>query len=341
MTLVEVDTVPAFTVNEPFVWPASTVYEETGKAAALLLDKLTGDSFLRINSFNASHIAADYADGQAPKVKIGGLALANFYSRIILQSNGKLNLKDVATNPQEQATSLTRVNPESGVATPVATPAPTPTPASGQASTAAPKAVARKPVPKPLPAEIAIGGITLQAGHVNYTDNFIKPHYTADLTDIGGKIGAFGTSSSTPASVLLQGQVNSSAPLAISGSMNPLTPLASVDIAAKANAIELPGLSTYSTKYTGFPIVKGSLTMDVHYVLQNQKLTANNHIYLDQLTFGDKVESKDAINLPIRLAVAVLKDSRGAIDLNIPVSGSLNDPEFSIGGVIWHVVKNP
>jgi hypothetical protein len=134
-------------------------------------------------------------------------------------------------------------------------------------------------------------------------------------------------------------QVNN-APLDIKGSVNPLTPMAYVNIGAKANGIELPSLSPYSTKYTGYPIVKGALTVDVHYLLENQKLTATNHIVLDQLIFGDKVESKDAINLPIRLAVALLKDSRGVIDVTIPVSGSLNDPQFSIGGAVWGVIKN-
>ncbi|HLW69668.1 MAG TPA: DUF748 domain-containing protein [Candidatus Binataceae bacterium] len=300
-----------------------------------LLDKLTRENFASWNSFSASHIAAEYG-GDKPRIRIGGLALSKFYSRIILNSNGQLNLKDIVSSPQEAPKSLTRVSnavPASPSPTPTPTPASAPTPGGGQAATP-------PPAPKPLPAEIAIGGITLQSGHVNYTDNFIQPHYTADLTAIGGKIGALSTSSKEPADVLLNGLVNGSAPLNIKGSVNPLTPLAYVNLGAKADAIELPGLSPYSTKYTGYPIVKGTLTVDVHYLLQDQNLTATNHIFIDQLTFGDKVASKDAINLPVRLAVALLKDSSGAIDLTIPVSGSLNDPQFSIGGVIWQVIKN-
>lgn len=292
-----------------------------------LLDKLTRDKFMTWSSFNASHIVAEYG-GEKPKVRIGGLALTNFYSRVILNSNGRLNLKDITSGPQQAPTSLTRAN--ATAPSPVPTPAPTPSPAN---------AAVPPPAPKPVDADIAIGGITLQGGHVNYTDNFIQPHYSADLTDIVGTIGAFGTSSTTPADVLVDAQVNGS-PLNIKGSVNPLTPLAYVNIGAKADSIELSGLSPYSTKYTGYPIVKGSLTVDVHYLLQDQNLTATNHIVIDQFTFGDKVESKDAINLPIRLAVALLKDSRGVIDLTIPVSGSLNNPQFSIGGVIWGVIKN-
>jgi hypothetical protein len=116
--------------------------------------------------------------------------------------------------------------------------------------------------------------------------------------------------------------------------------MAFVDIAAKADGIELPGLSPYSAKYTGYPIIKGTLTVDVHYLLDNQKLTANNHIYLDQLTFGDHIADPNAANLPVRLAVKLLSDSRGVIDLNIPISGSLNDPQFSIGAVVWTAFKN-
>jgi len=294
-----------------------------------IIDKLTGDSFLRWNSLSANRIAANYGEGR-PKVRIGGLALANFYARVILNSNGTLNLKDITSNPNAAPKSLTRPG-VAGPAVPAApTTAPTPAPPSNAASAS----------PQPLPADIELGGITLAGGHINYSDNFIQPHYSADLTDVGGKIGAFGTSSTKPADVLLEGQVNRSAPLKISGSVNPLSPLAYVDIAAKADGIELPGLSAYSARYTGYPIVKGTLTVDVHYLLDNQKLTATNHIVIDQFTFGDKVESKDALNLPVRLAIALLKDSRGVIDLTIPVSGSLSDPQFSIGGVIWGVLKN-
>lgn len=288
-----------------------------------LIDKLTRDSFLRWSSFSAQRIAADYGEGE-PQIRIGGLALANFYARIILNSNGTLNLKNITSNPHEAPKSLTRPS-NAGPPLP-ATPAPTP-------------AAAPAP-PPPLPATIAIGGITLQGGQINYTDNFIQPHYSADLTDIGGQIGAFGTSSTQPADVLLEGRVEGSAPLKISGAVNPLVPLAYVDLAAKADGIELPGLTAYSAKYTGYPIVKGTLTVDVHYLLDQQKLTATNHIVIDQFTFGDQVASKNAINLPVRLAVALLKDARGVIDLNIPVSGSLNDPQFSIGGVIWQVIRN-
>jgi hypothetical protein len=116
--------------------------------------------------------------------------------------------------------------------------------------------------------------------------------------------------------------------------------MATVDLKAKADGIELTGLTPYSAKYTGYPIVKGTLSLDVHYLLDQGNLSADNHIFLDQLTFGDHVSDPNAKNLPVRLAVAILKNSRGEIDLHIPVSGSLSDPQFSLSQVIWAAFEN-
>ena len=182
--------------------------------------------------------------------------------------------------------------------------------------------------------------MTLQGGHVNFTDNFIKPNYTADLSDITGTVGPFSTRATAPAAVALQGQVNGSAPIAINGAVNPLAPMAFVDLKAKAHGVELTGLTPYSAKYTGYPIVKGTLTVDVHYLLDQGQLTADNHLFIDQFTFGDRVESRDATTLPVRLAVALLKNARGEIAVDVPVTGSLSDPEFSLSGVILDAFLN-
>jgi uncharacterized protein involved in outer membrane biogenesis len=289
-----------------------------------LLDKLTLDNFAKWRSLSAKGINAEYGAG-VPKVQVTALSLSNFYSRIILNRNGKLNLTDITTSPQSAPTSLTLVQPTSPALSPTPTPAvSTSNPASGQ----------------PSPANIEIVKTILQGGKVNYTDNFIQPNYTANLTEIGGSIGAVGTASTQPAAVLLEGRIDGSAPLNINGSVNPLAPMAFVDLKAKADGIELTHLTPYSTKYTGYPIVEGTMTLDVHYLLEQQKLTADNHIFIARLTFGDHVDNASATNLPVRLAVAILKDSRGQIDVNIPIAGSLSDPQFSLGRIILQAVMN-
>jgi outer membrane protein OmpA-like peptidoglycan-associated protein len=286
-----------------------------------MLDRVTSESVLGWNSFGASRIDADIGSGP-PKVQIGMLALTDFDARLILKSDGSLNILDMMESPRFMPASLTPAQPASDDQTP--------------ATFSAPAAITARPID----AEIELGGMTLQGGHVHFTDNFIKPNYTADLFDIAGTVGPFGTSAAAPAAVALQGQVNGSAPIAINGAVNPLAPMAFVDLKAKADGVELTGLTPYSAKYTGYPIVKGTLTIDVHYLLDQGQLTADNHLFIDQFTFGDRVESEDATTLPVRLAVALLKNARGEIAVDVPVTGSLSDPQFSLSGVILDAFLN-
>lgn len=284
-------------------------------------DKLTDDDFV---TFRALEIGTlDYAQSAGPvQVKLGDIALSDFYARVIMNARGRLNLADVAGSKTAQPVSVTRVD-----STPIVVTAPPP---------AAPKQAS-----KPLAelASIQVGQITLSRGHFNYTDNFIKPNYTANVTQLSGKIGSFASADgSAAATVTLQGLLDDNAPVNIDGSINPLTPTAFVDIKGKASGVELTHLSAYSAKYTGYPIIKGRLNADVHYVLDHGKLNADNHLNIDQLTFGEVNEDPSASHLPVKLAVALLKDGNGVINVNVPVSGSLDDPQFSLGGVIWRAV---
>ena len=104
--------------------------------------------------------------------------------------------------------------------------------------------------------------------------------------------------------------------------------------------LELPPLSPYAIRYSGYGIERGKMSVDLAYLVQpDGRLTASNKIVLHQLAFGDKVEGSTA-SLPVKLAVALLADSHGVIDLDLPVSGSINDPQFSLGGLIWKVITN-
>jgi len=296
-------------------------------------DRLTNEPFVRWNTFKVGGI--DFATGKGPmKAHVESVGLSEFYARVILNSDGKLNLSDVARSPQEAAVSLTREKSEANEQPAAPTPSPTPAAPAASPTPSAPEQGASPP------ADIDVGGITFNGGHVVYTDDFIKPNYEADLTDLEGKVGQIGTTTTQPADVAVSGKVNGNAPVEISGKVNPLAPTAYVDIAAKASDIELQPLTPYSTRYTGYPITKGTLSVDVKYLLDQQNLTATNHIFIDQLTFGPRIESPTATSLPVALAVAILKNPKGEIDLNVPISGSLNNPQFSIGSVLWHALLN-
>src|SRR6185437_2238939 len=245
-----------------------------------VLDNVTNDDFLRWNSLAATGLDVRTGEG-APQVSVGGLALDNFYARVIINSNGRLNLQDVVASPQTAPVSVTQANnapAAPGATTPAAAnPATVGTVASGPAVAGSAAA----------PAVIHIGQIILARGNLNYTDNFIKPNYTANITQLAGKIGAFGTASDgPPAPLTLEGQLDDNAPVNIDGTINPLTPVTFLDVKGKADGVELTHLTPYSSKYTGYPIIKGRLTMDVHYALDQGKLNADNHIFLSQLTFG-------------------------------------------------------
>lgn len=291
-------------------------------------DKLTGDDFLRWRSLTASRLEAAVGT-DAPKVTIGSLVLTSFYARMIVNADGKLNLSDVVASPTSAPVSVTRA--EGSVPAPAA-------------SAPAPAAVAQVPAPSASsapPPDIHLGGITLVNGQLNYTDNFIKPNYTANLTRLTGKIGAFGTTpGDPPAEVAVQAALDDNSPVDISGTINPLQPVAFLDIKGKADEVELTRLAAYSRKYAGYPITAGKLNMDVHYQLDNRKLDADNHIFITQLTFGERDNSPGVKHLPVKLAVALLRDTEGNIDVNLPVSGSLDDPQFSVGGLVWRALGN-
>ncbi|WP_395062586.1 DUF748 domain-containing protein [Paraburkholderia silvatlantica] len=309
-----------------------------------MLDKATSGPFAGWRSLALTNLKANYDDARGTDVDASRVTFAGFYGRVLLDAQGKLNLKDVVAHQTGAAQSLTQdasARPgarEPVPLTPQAASAPVQT-ASAPTPAAAPATVVAAQPPK-HPVRLHFGELVLQDGRVNYTDNFIKPNYTADLVQIHGTVGAFGTQSTTPAPVDVSAKLSANGPLSIKGTVNPLIEKPSLDLTASAHDIELTNLTPYSAKYAGYPITKGKLNVDLHYQLANDQLTANNHLFIDQLTFGDHIDNDTATKLPVRLAISLLKNRKGEIDVNIPVSGSLSNPEFSLGGLIWKAVLN-
>nr|WP_315594591.1 DUF748 domain-containing protein [uncultured Cupriavidus sp.] len=292
------------------------------------VDRISGEDFLRWRALSVTGIDFNMDDAKGPmKVGVNNVGLSDFYARVILNANGRLNLQDVmaggaAKGEAAPSMSLTQASPASAPA----------------AKPAAPPAQAKEAAgPRP---QIRLGGVSINKGNINFSDFFVKPNYSANLTDMKGSVSKVSTGDPTPADLVLDGRLDDDAPVNISGKLNPLGEQLYLDIAAKAAGVELTRLTPYAAKYAGYPITKGKLTVDVAYKIENGKLDAKNHLYLDQLTFGEKTDSPDAVKLPVLLAVSLLKDRNGVIDINLPVSGSLSDPEFSVGGVILRVIVN-
>ncbi|TXG03935.1 DUF748 domain-containing protein [Burkholderia territorii] len=328
--------------------PRATYRGDVALVDVRMLDKATSDPFAGWRSLALSNLKVNY-DEKGTDVDAARVTFSNFYGRVLLDAQGRLNLKDVVAKETGPAQSLTRdasktepVPLSPGVTPPAAALAASAAAAQQASAPAAASAtVVVKAAPQPQnPVRMHFGQLVLQNGRVTYTDNFIKPNYTANLVAIKGTVGAFGTDSTTSAPVDVAANLAGNGPISIKGSVNPLIDKPALDLTATAHDIELTNLTPYSAKYAGYPITKGKLNVDLHYQLANDQLQANNHIFIDQLTFGDHVDNDTATKLPVKLAISLLKNTRGEIDVNLPVSGSLSNPEFSVGGLIWRAVLN-
>lgn len=205
--------------------------------------------------------------------------------------------------------------------------------------------------------DIQIGPITLRQGRIQFSDQFIQPPYSSQLTDLEGSLSGFSlrpttttatqpaeaaeaAAASAMATLQLQGRVQGEAELQITGQLTPLQRPMALDLQATVRSLELSPLSAYAAKYAGYGIQSGKLHVDVHYTLvPNGQLTATNHLVLQQVTLGEPsgIAKPD---IPLKLALFLLADRNGTIDLRLPLRGSLNDPEFSIGPLIWQAIGN-
>jgi len=298
-----------------------------------LIDKLNSADFLKWKRLAFKRLDVASA-GDTLKADLGDISLEDFFARVILSEQGRLNLSQLIVQPGEQAGSITDEKP-AGPATKDGEPA-----ASEQRVQGAKETGAAAPEAGGMPRDIRVGAVQLARGHINFTDNFVKPNYRANLTDIAGSISAVSSADSQPADVQVTAKVDGDAPVDITGKLHPFGPRLYTDIHASAKGVELPALTPYAAKYAGYAIERGKLSMDVHYLIQDGKLQASNKIFLDQLTFGERVDSPDALKLPVLLAVSLLKNSRGEIDIELPISGSLDDPQFSVGGIIFRALVN-
>jgi hypothetical protein len=185
---------------------------------------------------------------------------------------------------------------------------------------------------------IAIDAINIQDGSANYTDFWIQPHFAVGIQGLNGSILGLSSAPSARAKVELKGKVDRYAPAHIWGETNPLAATTYTDIKMNFKGVEMTSATPYSGRFAGYKIEKGKLSVDIEYKIENRKLTAAHKFVIEQLELGDRVESPDAVHLPLKIAIALLKDRNGVIDVDLPVTGSLDDPQFKLGPLIWKAV---
>ncbi len=322
-----------------------------------------GEELLAWKALNVRGLNVALNPGKATRVDVNETVLNDFFARVIVMPDGRINLQDLLKPAAPAATSAAVENATKKIAEsdrPASddtlkdlknSTAEAPLSVASGTGSVASLTVAVPALPTGPPPLINFGPVSLVNGQVRFSDRFVKPNYSADLSELTGKLSAF--SSVAPASpgagpagapamadLELRGKAEGTASLEILGKLNPLAKPLALDITGKVRDLELPPLSPYAIKYAGYGIERGKLSVDVNYVVQpDGRLTAKNKLVLNQLSFGDKVEGS-AASLPVKLAVALLADRNGVIDLDLPISGSLNDPQFSLGPVIVKVILN-
>jgi len=274
------------------------------------VDKLNANDFLKWKSL---YLGGVHFDSDPLNLTVGEVALADFYSRLIVNPDSTLNVQGIVIEEAAGAEAPVKDKSVEGIS------------------------AEEKSAPD---MRIQIDAVTLQAGTINFSDRHIQPNFSANLLDIGGRISGLSSEEETRADVDLRGKLENHAPLEIRGSINPLSRDIFVDLKIDFYDMDLSPLTPYAHKYAGYAIQKGKLSLDLQYQIAENKLDSENRIFLDQFTFGEKVESPDATKLPVKFAVALLKNSKGEINLDLPVTGSIDDPEFSIGSVIMKMVVN-
>jgi len=288
--------------------PSITYAGRAGLDRFASIDLRNADDFLKWNALSFDNLNVSV---NPIRLSIDQISLADFFARVIVASDGSVNLATMFTR-QEVAQE----------------------PSGGKTDSPAPESADTERPP------IRISRVLLSGGDVDFSDNFIKPNFRAKFHDLAGNVSGLESIAEKRADVLLEGMWSNHAPVKITGQINPLIAEPYVDLNLNISDIELSPFSPYSGKYLGYVLEKGKLTFNVAYLMENHRLEGKNSIYIDQLTLGDTVDSPEAVSLPIKLAVALLKDREGNIALDLPVSGDLDDPQFKIGKVILTVLKN-
>ena len=187
---------------------------------------------------------------------------------------------------------------------------------------------------------ISIAAINLNNGSAYFADESLTPQFASSIESLNGSIEQLTSNAGSAAKVAINGKIDSYAPVSLKGEINPLLEELFLDLDFAVEGAELTSVNPYSGTYMGYYIDKGLLSLDVHYKVQNSELDGDNHVVIDQLTLGRKSDSEQALSLPLGLAVALLQDNDGVIDLGLEVSGDLDNPDFSFGSIILNALGN-
>lgn len=288
--------------------PAPVRYDGAFELAGLALNEKDGKPFLGWKSVAAEKFSL----GLAPDLlEIPELRIDEPKAILILEDDRSFNAARLLVRPP--------ASPPAAGALPVSAAVP-----------AAPQAEDAFPVRIPR--------IRLQNAHLDFEDRSLRPQFGAEIHALNGVVTGLSTQRDGRSQIELDGRVGEFGLARVRGGLNPFVPRDNTDVGVVFRNVDLVPVSPYSMKFAGYRISGGKISLDLRYKVRNGRLEGENQIILDKLTLGERVDSPDAMKLPLELAIAILQDSDGRIDLGLPVSGDMSDPQFSYGGIIWKAI---
>jgi uncharacterized protein involved in outer membrane biogenesis len=264
------------------------------------IDAAKKQELFRAKSF---HLAGLKLSTPPVSVAVREVALADFGAQLIVFQDGHFNFSDALGKP-------------------------------------VPAATRKAALPPSTPPKISVGQVKVERGEVRFTDRSIRPNPSTELTELTGRVAGLSSSAGTHAEVDLHGRLDHAGPLTIAGKVNPLAKDLLVDLRGAVKDFDLTLAGPYAAKYLGYGIRRGKVSLDVEYHVAERKLDAKNRVVVAGLKFGDKVSGPDVLNLPVKLALALLEDRHGVIDVGLPVSGALDDPGFEFWALLGKAVRN-
>jgi len=181
---------------------------------------------------------------------------------------------------------------------------------------------------------LEIGAVNLKKGRFSFADKTLTPQFESVVSPLDLTVTGFSLDPAKRTELDLTAIIDGSAPITAKGWVSPLkTPVEASSTVTLRN-LDLVALSSYSSKFIAYPVARGQLDWEINVDTSENKLSMGNAIKARQLELGDKVESPDAADVPIKLGLALLRDMSGNITINLPVKGDLTDPKFSIGGIV-------
>lgn len=301
------------------------------EVAGLVLNEDDGELFAAWKSVGAEQLTASLTPN---RLDVPELRITEANAKLIIENDRSFNAARLLVNPAGGDAKAAAGVP---AAAPPAPAAPPPASASASASASAvsaPAAAADDPFP------VRIRRVRLQDAKLDFTDLSLRPQFGAKIYELSGAINGLSSGRQSRSQIELDGRVDEFGSARIRGELNPFAPANNTDVSVIFKNVDMVSASPYTMKFAGYRIAQGKISLDLQYKLQGGQMEGANQIVIDQLTLGERVDSPDAIKLPLELAIAILKDSDGRIDLGLPVSGNINDPQFSYGAIIWKAIGN-